>query len=77
MYPHHPAEADDGAGSLTVTDGAFGGEDGIDGPEGDMVAICIQIDISLTDKCNREANLGHRRQPPLAFSSSIDQAMGY
>jgi len=25
--PRHPGEADEGAGSLTVIDGAFGGED--------------------------------------------------
>ena len=47
MYPHHPVEADEGAGSLNVTDGAFGGEDCIgrtplnSGGEGVTVAASI------------------------------------
>ena len=47
MYPNHPVAVDDGAGSLIVTDGAFGGEDGVDslsltnGGEGVMVAVSV------------------------------------
>ena len=47
MHPNHPVAADEGAGSLIVMDGAFGGEDGVDGPSltngggGVMVTVSV------------------------------------
>lgn len=83
MHPHHPADTDEGAGSLTVTDGAFGGEDWVSGPSlsncggGVMVAASVKFGVSEQTSMAEEAYLGLRRQLALGLSSLVDQATGY
>ena len=73
MHPHHPVEADEGAGSLKVTDGTFGGEDSVDGlsftngGEGVMVAVRAKFGISKTGSIAVGCTLAFGYNFPLRF----------